>query len=101
MKAIGATNGDIMIIFLLNSALIGLVGGLGGILLGSSAGFFVGGGSGESSSRIMSTLFSSTAITWELLAFALGFSVIIGMIAGAIPAYRASRLKPVDALRYE
>ena len=101
MKAIGATNADIMAIFLLNSALIGLVGGLGGILLGSSAGLFMGGGSSGETSKLIDAMFSSTAITWELLVFALAFSVVIGMIAGAIPAYRASRLKPVDALRYE
>lgn len=101
IKAIGATNGDIMAIFLLNSALIGLVGGLGGILLGSSAGLFIGEGSGDESSKLIGAMFSSTVITWELLVFALLFSVVIGMIAGAIPAYRASRLKPVDALRYE
>ena len=38
-----------------------------------------------------------TYILW----FTSTFSVIIGMVAGAIPAYRASRLKPVDAIRYE
>ena len=43
----------------------------------------------------------NTFISFNLLAFALLFSVLIGMIFGAIPAYRASKLSPVEALRYE
>ncbi|MBI4448098.1 ABC transporter permease [Candidatus Woesearchaeota archaeon] len=106
MKAIGGKNRDILIIFLANSGLIGLVGGIGGVILGvfgsglisyygsaMSSGGMGGGGIGR--------MFSSTAITPTLLIFALTFSLIIGMVAGVIPAYRASKLKPVDALRYE
>ena len=90
---------------LLNSGLIGLVGGLGGIVLGvigsgfisilssSSTATTAGGGFGR--------ILGNTAITPGLLIFALSVSIIIGMIAGVIPAYRASKLNPVDALRYE
>jgi putative ABC transport system permease protein len=99
MKAIGAKNKDILRIFLINSALIGFVGGLGGIILGIF-------GSGLISSMVSTSngatrMFGNTAITPGLLIGAMLFSIIIGMIAGAIPAYRASKLKPVDALRYE
>jgi putative ABC transport system permease protein len=98
MKAIGAKNRDIMMIFLLNSALVGLVGGILGILLGSGISLML--------PNLMSGLggggmLSKTAIPTSLLVEALGLSVAIGMISGAIPAYRASKLKPVDALRYE
>jgi len=99
MKAIGAQNKDILLIFLFNSGLIGLIGGLGGVILGVF-------GSGLISSLVsseggMTRMFGSTALTPTLLIGSLLFSVIIGMIAGAIPAYRASKLNPVDALRYE
>ena len=98
MKAIGAKNGDIMMIFLLNSAIIGLVGGIVGICLGSAIssllpllGMQLMGMGGE----------MTTVITPLLLLYAVLLAMGIGMAAGVIPAYRASMLKPVDALRYE
>lgn len=108
MKAIGAKNKDIMKIFLFNSGMIGFVGGVGGVILGwvvaivvtgyTSTSTATGGGPG----RGLTGLFSSGAVvSWELIVGAFVFSIMIGMIAGAIPAYRASRLRPVDALRYE
>ena len=100
MKAIGAKNKDILAIFLLNSGLIGLVGGLGGIALGVFGSSLIS-SMASSSGEGMTRMFSNTAITGSLLIGALLFSIIIGMIAGLIPAYRASKLKPVDALRYE
>ena len=96
MKSIGAQNKDIMMIFLFNSGLIGLVGGIGGAILGSVVSvivnFLLSSGEGMQ---------VSTLVTAKLIIFVLLFSIIIGMVAGAIPAYRASKLKPVDALRYE
>ena len=101
MKAIGAKNRDILFIFLFNSGMIGFVGGLGGVILGTIASGFIGMMVGGGAGGIMGRMFGSTALTPGLLIFAFAFSIIIGMVAGAIPAYRASRLKPVDALRYE
>jgi putative ABC transport system permease protein len=104
MKAIGAKNRDILTIFLMNSGMIGLVGGLGGIILGvfgSGLISYLGSSSATTSGGGLGRIFSNTAITPGLLIFSLAFSIIIGMIAGVIPAYRASKLKPVDALRYE
>jgi len=98
MKAIGAKNRDILIVFMLNSAMVGLVGGLLGVSLGALASklipslgvslFLPGGGA-------MTTVISPTLIIGSL-----ALSVGIGIISGVIPAYRASKLKPVDALRY-
>ncbi len=101
MKAIGAKNRDIMIIFLLNSGLIGLVGGLGGIILGTIGSSFISVLTSTSDTGGMTRMFGNTTISPSLLIFALLFSILIGMVAGTIPAYRASKLRPVDALRYE
>lgn len=100
MKAIGARNNDIMRIFLLNAALIGLVGGILGIILGTIL------------SGLIPTLLNSgvpmagrgglsTLVTLNSILLALAVSIGIGILAGTLPAYQASKLKPVDALRYE
>ncbi|RXA16380.1 ABC transporter permease [Methanosarcina sp. MSH10X1] len=96
MKAIGARNRDIMLIFLCNSAMISLVGGIIGILLGTAAVqavlFFL--------SIKMNAPFEF-ALSLKATFIATFVSIIVGLIAGLVPAKNASELKPVDALRYE
>ncbi len=96
---IGAKNRDILMIFLFNSAMVGFVGGVFGVILGAllSAIFPMigitmmrGGGGG-----------TSISLSPSLMVSGLTLAVIIGVISGVVPAYRASKLKPVDALRYE
>jgi len=98
MKAIGAKNRDILMIFLFNSAMVGLVGGILGDMLGAfistlfpMLGLQMMGGGGS----------SSMYFAPDLMALGLGLAILIGVISGVVPAYRASKLKPVDALRYE
>ncbi len=97
MKAIGARNPDILLIFLFNAAFIGLVGGIFGIILGTMLSGFMPAlmGGGLPMSR------GGTIVTLNSIIMALSVSVIVGILAGLIPAYQASKLKPVDALRYE
>ncbi len=101
MKAIGAKNKDIMFIFLINSGMLGFVGGLIGIIIGAGISTILPSVLGSSLGLPGTRGGLTTAVSFGLLFFSLAFSVIIGMISGAWPAYRASKLKPVDALRYE
>jgi len=96
MKAIGARNRDIMTIFVLNAALIGLIGGIIGIFFGIILSAALPALMGESG-----MLRGGTFVSINSILIALSVSVGIGIVAGIIPAYQASRLKPVDALRYE
>jgi putative ABC transport system permease protein len=98
MKAIGAKNRDILMVFLFNSAMVGFVGGVLGVLLGTlvSAIFpMVGMDMGSADSE------TSISLSPRLMVFGLSLAILIGVISGVVPAYRASKLKPVDALRYE
>ncbi|OEU43651.1 ABC transporter substrate-binding protein [Methanosarcina sp. Ant1] len=93
MKAIGAKNKDILMIFVYNSAMVGLVGGILGVMLGAivSAGL----------QSMMGNMASGSGLSPKLIVEGLVLAVMIGVISGAVPAYRASKMKPVDALRYE
>lgn len=97
MKAIGARNRDILQIFLFNAAFIGLVGGILGIILGTILSGFM--------PALMGGLplgrGGLAIVTFNSIAMALSVSVSVGILAGIIPAYQASKLRPVDALRYE
>jgi putative ABC transport system permease protein len=96
MKAIGAKNSDILLIFLFNSGLLGFVGGALGIVFAELVALAVpllGVSLGNTS---LSISISPTLIIGAIL-----FSMVIGMFFGAIPAYQASKLRPVEALRYE
>src|SRR3989338_5252759 len=96
MKAIGARNRDIGLIFLMEAGIIGLVGGSIGLAIGVSIAKIV-----EFIAHQNGLSLLSAYINIWLILFGLGFSFVIGCIAGILPAMQASKLKPVDALRYE
>ncbi|MFH1325354.1 MAG: ABC transporter permease [archaeon] len=97
MKAIGATNNQILLLFLFESGLLGLVGG------------FIGTGIGIGLAKT-AEYFAAQALGSDLLKAsmnplifvgALSFSFVIGSLSGLLPARQAAGLKPVDALRWE
>ena len=94
MKAIGAKNRDILMIFLFNSAMVGFVGGILGIMLGWIVSYGL-------QSMMGSDMASGGGVSPYLMIEGLALAIMIGVISGVVPAYRASKLKPVDALRYE
>lgn len=89
-KAIGATSRIIMLQFLAEAVVISLLGGLVGILLGVLAGVGVSAGLG-----------GSFVFPWLWITIAFITCTIVGLISGLYPAVKASRLDPIESLRYE
>ena len=106
MKAVGATNRDVLAIFLGEAAGIGFIGGLGGVIIGWLAGQAI---------NVIAIVYLANQASQQggpppsiavytpvwLPLFALIFSTIIGMISGLYPALRAATMIPVLALKYE
>jgi putative ABC transport system permease protein len=102
LKALGSSNGDVLRIFMVEAGLIGLFGGIVGVISGWLLGLLF--------NRIILDYLKREQIpidapffvvTWQLVAAALVFATLIGIVAGLYPAFRAARLDPLKALRHE
>jgi putative ABC transport system permease protein len=90
-KAVGAKRADILLQFLIESVTLSLIGGLLGIALGAGGALAI--------SQLQNDL--RAVVTVQSIVLATGFSAAVGLFFGIYPATRASRLNPIDALRYE
>lgn len=87
-KAVGATPNNILVQFLIEAVVLSFFGGLIGIVLGVGGAILIG------------RFFTTTVTPWAI-ALAFGVSSLVGIVFGVAPAYKASKLNPIDALRYE
>ena len=109
LKALGFQRGNILWLFLSEALLTGLFGGIFGCILGIVFGYGItnfftggfGGGNRSMGSQDGMALTVTPSITPTLLGIALVFAVLVSIVAGLYPSWKASRMSPVEALRAE
>ena len=87
-KAVGAKPSDILYQFLIEAVVLSLGGGIIGVILGSLGAFAM-------------SSFIETTVTWWSVLLSFGVSAVVGIVFGVAPAARASKLDPIEALKYE
>jgi len=95
MKAIGAKNKDVLMIFLIESGLLGLVGGVAGALIGLGGALVIS----IVANQFLGEGLFRISVNFALLFGAVSFSFLVGVLSGIFPAIQASKLRVVDALR--
>ncbi|MDD1745630.1 MAG: ABC transporter permease [Candidatus Methanoperedens sp.] len=93
MKAMGAEVRDILLLTMGESALMGILGGIIGIAGGSIFIYFMN----EYLATMGTVLF---AVTFRLIAISLFFATFLGTVSGILPAYRAAKMRPMEAMKY-
>ena len=110
LKALGMKSRTVLLIFLSEAVIVGLMGAIIGVGLGwglanivatvfSGAGVF--GSPGGNPNAVSGTMTITPVLTPTVFLGALAFGVVVSVVFALYPAWRASKLKPVDALRYE
>jgi len=95
MKAIGAKSRDVLSLFLLESSIVSLVGGVAGCVLGWVVAIVI-----SSVASMMSGLEIAAVVKLEVLVGGIAVAVIVGVLSGFYPARKASKMSPVEAVRY-
>ena len=95
MKALGALNKDILFLFLIESGLLGLIGGVFGVVCGIGLAY----GAASFANFALGTSLLHASLSPSLIVATVIFAILLGLLAGSIPAWQSSRLHPVEALR--
>ncbi|MFH1332591.1 MAG: ABC transporter permease [archaeon] len=95
MKSVGAKNIDVMLLFLVEAGIIGLLGGIIGAIFGSLIALATGAVAEAQGFGLLKII-----IDYKVIIFAVMFATVIGMAAGVFPARQAAKLKPAESLRY-
>ncbi len=91
-KALGAKRHHILLQFLIEATVLSVLGGAVGVVIGYALGFGV---------AKMIPGFPDAVVPWWAVLLAFGFSTVVGIVFGLMPAAKAARLDPIEALRYE
>ena len=101
LKALGAADSDVQQLFFVEAGVMGLLGGILGVIFGWLLGRALTYGTNVYLHRQNLNSIELSSVPWWLVLSALGFAVLVSLVAGLYPASRAAKLNPVDALRYE
>lgn len=101
MRSIGVTRSDVQRLFIMESMVMGFLGGVGGVALGIAAGELVNFSFSFLAHRLGGTPVNVFVVPWWFVGVILIFSTVIGIFTGIFPALRAAKMDPLEALRYK
>lgn len=101
MRTLGASSGDIKILFVSEAVVVGFLGGIMGIIFGTTIGFILNTMMNVAASNFGGKSVALFSFPIPFLLFIATFSAVVGFLTGVFPARRAAALNPLDAIRYK